>query len=345
MRVPSMTDSSTRSSALDTTMKTMHQRLTGRFAFLALLLACAWLVATPGSALAANAPMKQKTFATPQEAMAAFETAALAVDIKALRPILGAEGDAILASGDAVEDRDGLERFNRAYKEAHKLDESTPGVAWILIGKDQWPLPIPIVKKGEAWYFDSKQGKDEVLNRRIGRNELWTMQSMLAYMDAQQEYYQRNPQGDKLLQFAQRFISSPGKRDGLYFVTKAGEKPSPLGPLFDARRAAGVQQSADKPTPYHGYYFRILKGQGAKAAGGAYSYVVNGKMLGGFGLIAHPATYGNSGIMTFIMNHDGVIYEKDLGPQTAELVQKITVFNPDETWTRQPMTPYASTGR
>ena len=332
MKAQSITDPSTSSSALDTTMKTLHQRLLRTFSW---LFACASLVAVLGSVQAANAPLKQKMFASPQEAMAAFETAILSGDIKALRPLLGADGDAILSSGDAVEDRDGLARFAESYKEAHKLDESTPGIAWIMVGKDDWPLPIPIVKKGETWSFDSKQGREEILNRRIGRNELFTMQSMLAYMDAQQEYYQRNPQREKLLQFAQRFISSPGKRDGLYFATKADEKPSPLGPLFEARRAAGVQQAGDKPVPYHGYYFRILKGQGAKAPGGAYSYVVNGKMLGGFGLVAYPATYGNSGVMTFIMNHDGVIYEKDLGPKTAELVQKITVFNPDDTWARQ----------
>lgn len=335
MKSRSMTVPFTRSSVLDATMKTMHQRLIRALSLLAVLLVCAPLVATPPSAQAANAPVKQKTFATAQDAMAALEAAILSGDIKALRPLLGAEGDAILSSGDRIQDRDGLARFAQSYKEAHKLDESSPGIAWIMVGKDEWPLPIPIVKKGETWYFDSKQGKEEVLNRRIGRNELFTMQSMLAYMDAQQDYYQRNPQGDKLLQFAQRFVSSPGKRDGLYFPTKAGEKPSPLGPLFDARRAAGVQQTGDKPAPYHGYYFRILKGQGAKAPGGAYSYLVNGKMLGGFGLIAYPATYGNSGVMTFIMNHDGVIYEKDLGPQTAEAAQKITVFNPDETWKRQ----------
>jgi hypothetical protein len=316
-------------------MKTIHQRLIRTFSLLAVLVAYALLVATPGSTQAANAPAKQKTFATPQEAMAAFEAAVLAGDIKALRPILGAEGDAILASGDPVEDRDGLERFSRSYKEAHKLDESTPGIAWIVVGKDEWPLPIPIVKKGETWYFDSKEGKEELLNRRIGRNELWTIQSMLAYMDAQQEYYQRNPQGDKLLHYAQKFGSAPGKRDGLYFPTEAGELPSPLGPLFAKAKAAGYGKDEDGlPDPYFGYRYRILKRQGPDAPGGAYDYVVQGRMIGGFALIAWPASYGNSGVMTFIVNHEGVVYEKDLGPETAAAVGKITRFNPDKTWKR-----------
>ena len=317
-------------------MRTMYRRIAGGLSALALMAALVPSIVASGPAHAANAPApKQKTFATAREGMEAIAAAITAGDIPTIRAILGPESDAILKSGDALEDKESLARFDRAYKEAHKLDERPDGTAWIVVGKDDWPLPIPIVKKGEAWLFDTKAGKEELLNRRIGRNELWTMEAVLAYVDAQQEYYQRNPQGDKLLQFAQRFVSSPGKRDGLYFPTKAGEKPSPLGPLFDARQAAGVQQTGGAPAPYHGYYFRILKGQGAKAPGGAYSYVVNGKMLGGFALVAWPATYGNSGIMTFLVNHDGRIYEKDLGPQTAEIVQKITQFNPDDTWTRR----------
>jgi hypothetical protein len=279
--------------------------------------------------------VKQKTFASAQEGMEALAAAVAAGDVATLRTILGSESDSILKSGDAIEDKESLARFDRAYQESHKLEERPAGTAWIIVGKDDWPMPIPIVKKGETWFFDTKAGKEELLNRRIGRNELWTMESILAYVDAQQEYYQRNPQGDKLLQFAQKFVSSPGKRDGLYFPTKDGEKPSPLGPLFEARQAAGVQQVGVKPSPYHGYFFKILKGQGAKAHGGAYSYVVNGKMLGGFALVAWPATYQNSGVMTFLVNHDGAIYEKDLGPQTAEIAQKMTQFNPDETWTRR----------
>ena len=335
MSIESMADVTTRSTTRGLTMQPMHQRLICALSALALLAAFAQLIGATPSAHAANAPApKQKTFASAQEGMEAIAAAIAAGDLATLRAILGPESDAVLKSGDAIEDKESLARFDRAYKEGHKLDERPAGTAWIVVGKDAWPMPIPIVKKGEIWSFDTKAGKEELLNRRIGRNELWTMESVLAYVDAQQEYYQRNPQGDKLLQFAQRFVSSQGKRDGLYFPTKAGEKPSPLGPLFEARQAAGVQQGA-APAPYHGYYFRILKGQGAKAPGGAYSYVVNGKMLGGFALVAWPATYENSGVMTFIVNHDGKIYEKDLGPQTAEIAQKMTQFNPDETWARR----------
>ena len=333
MRVDSKAVVTTHAIPRSPSMKPTHQRLIPVLRALVLLGALVQLIAVANPAHAAQTQaVKQKTFTSAQEGMEAIAAAIAAGDVKTLRAILGPESDSILKSGDAIEDKESLARFDRAYKEAHKLEERPAGTAWIVVGKDDWPMPIPIVKKDEnTWLFDTKAGKEELLNRRIGRNELWTMESVLAYVDAQQEYYQRNPQGDKLLQFAQKFVSSPGKRDGLYFPTKPGEKPSPLGPLFDARQAAGVQQGS-APVPYHGYYFRILKAQGPKAPGGAYSYVVNGKMLGGFALVAWPATYGNSGVMTFIVNHDGKIYEKDLGPKTAEIAQKITQFNPDDGW-------------
>ena len=195
---------------------------------------------------------------------------------------------------------------------------------------------MPIVPRDGAWRFDSKAGREALLNRRIGRNELYTIQSVLAYVDAQNEYYSRNPDKQKLFHYAQKFVSSPGKRDGLYFETKAGEKLAPLGPLFDAAKAAGyVDDDGKKSAAYHGYKYRILKAQGKNAPGGAYDYVVNGNMIGGFALVAYPATYGNSGVMTFMVNHDGVVYEKNLGPKTAELAQKITRFDPDSTWKRR----------
>lgn len=203
------------------------------------------------------------------------------------------------------------------------------------IGKDAWPFPVPLVKDAAGWRFDAKAGRDEILNRRIGRNELSVIQVLQAYVDAQREYYLRNPQNDRLLQYAQRIASTPGKRDGLYFPTKAGEKASPLGPLVVSARAAGYKKGeGGKPVAYHGYHYRILRGQGPDAKGGAYDYVANGRMIGGFGLIAWPASYENSGVMTFIVSHDGVVYEKDLGPDTAAAVQKITRFNPDKSWKR-----------
>jgi hypothetical protein len=190
------------------------------------------------------------------------------------------------------------------------------------------------VKADSGWKFDTNAGKEEILNRRIGRNELSTVQSVLAYADAQREYYVRNPDNAKLLHYAQKMASAPGKRDGLYYPVKAGEPQSPLGPLFDSAKAQGYGgKSADgKPAPYHGYKYKILTGQGPDAKGGAYDYVAGGKMIGGFGLIAWPANYGNSGVMTFMVNHDGVVYEKDLGPGTEAAAQKITKFNPDKTW-------------
>jgi hypothetical protein len=279
---------------------------------------------------------KPKPFTSPEQAMEELAAAIKARDRASLTAMLGSQGEAILNSGDPIEDKAAGERFLAAYGESHKVEPRGIAKAWIVVGKDDWPLPIPLVKRGTAWYFDARAGKEELLNRRIGRNELFTMQAMLAYVDAQQEYYVRNPENDKLLKYAQKFASSPGKRDGLYFPTKAGEKPSPLGPLFDAARAAGyIGDDGRKPGPYHGYRYRILKAQGPNAPGGAYDYVVNGKMIGGFGLVAYPATYGNSGVMTLMVNHDGVVYEKNLGPNTAEIAQKITRFSPDSTGARE----------
>ena len=277
----------------------------------------------------------QKAYGSPEEAVTALVAATSAGDFKALQAILGPGSQALLQSGDAVADRTGRERFVRAYEEAHKIAAQGEAKAVLLVGKDEWPMPIPLVKGAGGWRFDTKLGKEEVLNRRIGRNELSTVQAMLAYVDAQREYYLRNPQGDKLLHYAQKFSSAQGKRDGLYYPTKAGEPQSPLGPLFASAKAAGyVKGSNAMPNPYYGYRYRILKGQGASAPGGAYDYVAQGRMIGGFALIAWPASYGNSGVMTFIVNHDGVVYEKDLGPGTATAVGKITRFNPDKSWKR-----------
>ncbi|HSC93781.1 MAG TPA: DUF2950 domain-containing protein, partial [Burkholderiales bacterium] len=272
-----------------------------------------------------------KTFATPEDAAAAFVAAAKSGDARAMRDVLGPGSESIVQSGDAVSDRRGRERFVQAYGEANKLVRQGDAKAILLVGKDEWPLPIPIVKDSAGWRFDTEQGKDEILNRRIGRNELAAIQAVLAYVDAQREYYLRNPQGDKLLHYAQKFTSARGKRDGLYFPTKAGEKPSPLGPLYASAKAEGYTKGDDS---YHGYHYRILRGQGPSAPGGAYDYVAQGRMIGGFALIAWPASYGRSGVMTFMVNHAGIVHEKDLGPDTAAAVKKVTRFNPDKTWRR-----------
>jgi len=273
-----------------------------------------------------------RTFASPEEAAKALVTAVKSGDVNAMREVLGPGSNELVQSGDARADRTGRERFLKAYGEASKLSRQGDAKAILLVGKDEWPLPIPIVKDATGWRFDTGQAKEEILNRRIGRNELSAVQAVLAYVDAQREYYLRNPQNDKLLQYAQRFTSTKGKRDGLYFPTKAGEKPSPLGPLYASAKAAGYTKGDDA---FHGYHYRIIRGQGAGARGGAYDYVAQGRMIGGFALVAWPASYGNSGVMTFIVNHEGVVYEKDLGPDTAAAVKKITRFNPDKTWNRQ----------
>ena len=282
-----------------------------------------------------SAAHAQKTFGSPEEAAKALVAAVGKGNLKEMQAILGPGSKALVQSGDAVADRRGRERFVRAYEESSKVERQGDAKAVLLIGKDDWPMPIPIVKGKDGWRFDTLQGKEEVLNRRIGRNELSTVQAMLAYVDAQREYYLRNPQGDKLLHYAQKFGSAKGKRDGLYFPTKAGEPPSPLGPLYASAKAAGYTKAGNgMPTPYHGYRYRILKGQGPDAPGGAYDYVAQGRMIGGFALVAWPAAYGSSGVMTFIVNHDGVVYEKDLGPETATAAGKITRFNPDKSWKR-----------
>jgi hypothetical protein len=277
----------------------------------------------------------QNTFGSPEAAADALVAAASKGDVKAMQAILGPGSNALVQSGDAVADRRARERFARAYADAHRIDRQGDAQAALLVGKDEWPLPIPLVKRDSGWQFDATRGGEEILNRRIGRNELSTIQAVLAYVDAQREYYLRKPQGGKLLQYAQKFGSTPGKRDGLYFPTRAGEPPSPLGPLYASAKAAGYTKKGDGlPTPFYGYRYRILTGQGPHAPGGAYSYLAGGRMIGGFALIAWPASYGNSGVMTFIVNHDGVVYEKDLGPKTAEVAGKIATFDPGAGWKR-----------
>ena len=216
----------------------------------------------------------------------------------------------------------------------NKLEKETDSKMTLVVGEEEWPFPIPIVKKGESWLFDTKAGKEELLNRRIGRNELNTIQTCLAYVDAQREYAMKDRDGDGLLAYAQKFWSTKGKKDGLYWEAKEGEEQSPLG--LGAARAVREgytpRKPGDKPSPFHGYFYRILKAQGKNAPGGAYDYVVKGKMIGGFALVAYPAEYGASGVMTFIVNHDGVVYEKDLGAETAKIASAMTKFDPDQTW-------------
>ena len=282
--------------------------------------------------VALGAAPKQKSFGSAEEAVKALIEASKAKDTKPLLDILGPEAKGFLESGDPVSDQATRGRFVKSYEESNALVKEGDSKVVLQVGKDKWPFPIPIIKESAGWRFDTKEGREEIVNRRIGRNELVVIQVCLAYVDAQVEYYRRNPIKEPPLQYAQKFLSTKGKRDGLYWETKSGEEASPFGSLVTQAKAEGYTGTSGTPTPYRGYYYKILTGQGANAKGGAYEYIVRGKMLGGFGMVAYPAQYGSSGIMTFIVNHDGIVYEKDLGANTAQAGSSMTKFNPDKTW-------------
>ncbi len=286
-------------------------------------------VVLQGETLAAQA--KQKTYGTPEAAVEALVKALRDGSEKELLAIFGPGSEPLISSGDKVEDRERREEFVRLYGEANHLSQAGDRKFVVHIGKNDWPFPIPIVKKGESWQFDTKQGKEEILNRRIGENELASIQTCLAIVDAEREYAAVDRDGDGLLEYAQKFASTKGKTDGLYWEVKPGENPSPLGPLVAKARSEGYSR-AEKPVPYNGYLYRILTAQGKHTRGGAYSYLVKGKMVGGFAVVAYPATYAVSGVKTFIVNHEGVVYEKDLGPKTVKLAKAMKEFNPDKTW-------------
>jgi hypothetical protein len=274
--------------------------------------------------------MQQKTFSSPDEAAKALVAAVRANDEKEMLAILGPGSRELISSGDEVADRAGRERFLGAYDRMNTLQKESAGSMTLCIGSDNWPLPIPIVKKGTAWVFDTKKGKQEILNRRIGRNELSVMEVLDAYVDAQHEYATKDCGGSGKVEFSQKLISSEGRRDGLYWEAKEGEQESPLGPLI-ARAAKEGYPNADL-SPFHGYYFKILRGQGKHAPGGAYQYVVKGRMLLGFALVAYPAEYGNSGVMTFMVNQEGTIYQKNLGKNTKRIAEAMQIFDPDKSW-------------
>ncbi|MDH4233352.1 MAG: DUF2950 domain-containing protein [Nitrospirota bacterium] len=274
--------------------------------------------------------MPQKSFSSPEEAATALVAAVRAHDMKEISAILGKGSKELISSGDDVADSTGREKFLRAYDLMNTLQQVSADKIVLLIGEDKWPMPVPIVKKGTKWVFDAEQGKQEILNRRIGRNELQVMEVVYAYVEAQHEYASKDCRGGGAVEFAQRLVSTEGKRDGLYWEAKEGEEMSPLGPLV-ARAAKEGYAKADF-WPFHGYYFKILKGQGKHAKGGAYDYVVKGKMILGFALVAFPAEYGNSGVMSFMVNQEGAVYEKDLGKNTRRIADAMKIFDPDKNW-------------
>jgi len=298
---------------------------------ISLLLLPALLFALAGVVPAVAAPAKntQQSFASPEEALKVLVEAVRSNDSKVLVAILGPGSQEIISSGDPVADKAGRERFVTLYDEKIVIEGAETGRAVFSIGKEDYPYPIPLVKKGQFWRFDTKAGKEELLNRRIGRNELEVIEILRAYVDAQREYATTDWDGDGKSEFAQKIRSTPGKKDGLYWAAQEGEKLSPLGPL--AAKAAKEGYSKDS-TALHGYHFRILKGQGKNADGGAFDYLVNGKMLLGYAMVAYPAQYGSSGIMTFIVNHSGIVYQKNLGKNSGKVAAAMKLYNPDKSW-------------
>jgi len=274
----------------------------------------------------AGAPVAfaQQTFPSPIAAMNAFGDAVATSDEDALKTVLGADFRTFIPPVGA----EGRYRFLAAWAKSHAIQLDGDAKALVAVGGDGWTLPIPIVKTGQGWRFDTRAGAEEMRLRRIGRNELAVMQVMLAIYDAEKEYARVDRNRDGVLQYAAKFLSSPGKQDGLYWPTKANEPPSPLGPAVAAARTAG----GSSDTGYYGYRYKILTGQGKSAPGGAYDYTVRGRMIGGFGVVAWPVKYGDTGIMTFIVSHDGVVYEKDLGPNSAAVASAMTRFDPDSSW-------------
>jgi hypothetical protein len=275
----------------------------------------------------------QKTFPSAAEASQTLFTAIQADDQPALLSILGADAKDLLSSGDKVQDKNNRETFVQKYQQMHRLVAEPDEKTTLYIGAENWPTPIPLVQKGVTWYFDTAAGKQEILYRRVGRNELAIIQVCRELVDAEKEYYAAPHDGDPGNQYAQRFFSDPNKHNGLYWEVVSGEAESPIGPLVAGAAAEGYTRDPDhKPQPFQGYYFRFLTGQGKHAPGGARSYIVEGKMTGGFAFLAYPAEYRSSGVMTFIVNQDGIVYEKDLGPRTGEIAKTLKRYDQNTTW-------------
>jgi hypothetical protein len=275
-----------------------------------------------------------KTYATPEEARDALVQAA-ANGIDAVRTLLGPGSDDVVRTGDPVEDKNVVDRFNARAKEKTELvrDEENPDRTTLEVGNEGWPMPVPLLRKNGRWHWDLAAGKTEIRNRIIGGNELDAIEICLGYVTAQRQYAEVDRTGKGLPpQYATKLISSPGQKDGLYWP---GED-SPVSEGFAKASAAGYNLQQGKGQAFHGYHFKVLTGQGASAYGGAHDYIVGGLMIGGFGLVAWPAEYRVSGVKTFIVNQDGVVYEKDLEPQTAAIAGAMTRFNPDKTWDESP---------
>jgi hypothetical protein len=280
-------------------------------------------------ALLTSASHAQQAYPSPEDAAASLAAAVKTGTRSAILKVLGNDAEDIVESGDDVADAATRQRFLSAYDAKHSIKAEGNKQATLILGADDFPFPIPLVNNKSGWEFDAAGGRLEILYRRIGRNELDAIQTSLAFVDAQNEYAEKDRTGDGAGVYAQRIVSTPGKKDGLFW--RDDRDPSPLGELAAQASAEGYKVG-QQAAPYHGYYFRILKGQGSDATGGAFYYVVKGKMIGGFALIAYPAEYGNSGVMTFMVNHAGTVYQKDLGKRTESIAKRINLFDPDQTW-------------
>ena len=288
-------------------------------------------LAISASPLFATQQPGQKTFGSAAEASHALVAAVESDDQTALLSILGPDAKDLISSGDPAQDKSHREDFVQKYNQMHRLVNEPDGTTTLYIGAENWPTPIPLLHKGNAWYFDTPAGKKEILYRRIGKNELAVIQVCQELVDAQKEYYSQPHDGESQQQYAGKLSSDPGKHNGLYWETSAGQPESPIGPLVAAANADGDSANSDqKPQPFMGYYFRILSGQ--KTAKGSQSYIVDGKMTGGFAFLAYPAAYRSSGVMTFMVDQDGVVYEKDLGTRTAAIAKTLTRYGRDATW-------------
>lgn len=316
-----------------TTIPRIIYRSLGIFSLWALLVA---LPPMSAPCLAAQTQPAQKSFASAEEAREALVAAVQAKDRQALAPLFGPALQDI-APGDPVEEATDFEHFSRHIQEGTTLVPEGDSKAVLLIGAERWPFPIPIVKKDAAWRFDTEAGRKEILTRRIGHNEILAINVCHAYVDAQREYYNMSePDGDRIPKYARHMISRPGKRNGLYWQTAPGAKPSPLGPLVAKAKEEGYMQPRKEGErgrrPFHGYFFRILTKQEKSAPGGKFSYLINGNMIAGHALVAYPSRWGASGVMTFIVNQSGRVYQKNLGPKTAEIARKMKAYNPDQSW-------------
>jgi len=280
-------------------------------------------------ALMSSMSHAQQAYPSPEDAAAALAAAVKSGTKREILKVLGRGAEDIIESGDDVEDAETRKAFISNYDTKHSIKAEGNKKATLILGADDFPFPIPLVNNRTGWEFDPAAGRIEILYRRIGRNELDAIQTSLAYVDAQNEYAEKDRTGEGVGVYAQRIVSSPGKKDGLFW--RDDREPSPLGELAAQASTEGYKVG-EQAAPYHGYYYRILKGQGSNAPGGALNYVVKDKMIGGFALIAYPAEYGNSGVMTFMVNHAGTVYQKDLGPRTESMAKRTYLFDPDQTW-------------